>query len=356
MAIPDAFLEPRDEVLRIELLNENDVSQGVLGRLISGKIDFNVNRVIRGGGNAVINLSRDISWERARLKISRGISTPDGDLMYGCGVFRPLVGDEDWTAQGATVNVPLLDKTSFLDELQLEQTYSLPVEYQATQAIRELLLEAGEPRFSVVESDRALSSPMSWNAGTSYLRVINNLLDSLGYFSLWMDGDGVFRADPYILPEDRPVTFNFRNDRRSIISPEFSILQAPYKVPNKVIAVSKVEGEEPQLISVVTNENPDSPYSYQARGNKWRTFTLDEVEATTQEALDDIAVKKLISLTSAARGVEFEHGWLPLNLNQVLGWANTRAGVDLYGTLVSWEMELRESTLVKSKLTEVVRL
>ncbi len=358
MEIPDAFLHSRDEVIQIHLLTLDDVDLGTLGRVTSGKIDYNVNRTVRGGGTAVLTLSRDISWETARLKILRGIRDPGGgeDLLYGCGVFRPLVGDEDWTAQGATVSVTLLDKTSFLDELQLDHTYSLPVGYQATQAVRELLLEAGEPRFSVVGSDRALSAPMSWAAGTSYLRVINDLLDSLGYFSLWADGDGVLRAEPYVPPENRPVAFHFRNDHRSIVSPEFKVTQAPYKVPNKVIAVSKVEGEEEQLLSVATNENELSPYSYQARGNKWRTFTLENVEVATQEALDDVAVKKLVSLTAAARGVEFSHGWLPLLLNQVVGWTNTRAGIDLFGTVSSWEMSLHEGDLMKTTVTEVVRL
>lgn len=358
MAIDPQLLEARDEVIQCELLTSEDISLGILGRVLKGSLDFNVGRVVRGGGNVTLNLSRDVSWESARIKISRGIRVPGEATprMWGCGVFRALVGDEDWAAEGATVSASLLDKTSFLDELQLDHTYTLPVGYVVTKAVRELVLEAGEKRFSITDSDRALSAPMSWNPGTSYLKIINELLDTIGYFAMWADGEGYLRADPYSPPADRPVAFHFRNDARSIVTPEFKLLQAPYKVPNKVIGTSRVEGDEPQLLSVATNENENSPYSYQARGGKWRTETLPDLDVTTQEALDEKVLRHLITVTSAARGVEFSHGWLPLNLNDVVGWTNTRAGVDMFGTLVSWEMDLTEGTLVKSKVTEVVSL
>lgn len=364
MAIDERLLDGgRDEIIRVELLSLEGRSLGILGKALGGRIDGNLGRVVRHGGTMEIALSRDVNWDTARIKVSRGIRLETGEeLLWGCGVYRALVGDEDWSATGATVTAQLLDKTSFLDELQMDRTYTLPVGYNVTQAVRELLIAANERRYVIVDSDRALAAPLSWNPGTSYLRIINDLLvDTIGYFSLHADGDGYLHAKPYQDPRERAEAFHFRNDKRSIVAPDFKLLQEPYKVPNKVIGYTRVEGDLPMLVSVATNENELSPYSYQARGGDanpgaWRTETLADVDATTQEALDEIVLRRLITATSLARGVDFFHGWLPLAINDVVGWANTRAGVDMYGTLVSWEMSLVEGDLMHSTVSEVVWL
>lgn len=352
----DAFYGRRVERIKIELLNSNDVSLGILGRSLGGSIDYSQGREVRGGGSLDITLSRDVNWEAARIKISRAVVRDNGEeVWFGCGVFIPQAGDEDWTAEGATMSLNLLDKTALLKE-PTPYTFSLGVGVNVTQAIRDIFTSLGETRVNITESNNTLSTPMTWDPRTTWLRIINDLLGTINYFSVWADGDGVFRADPYRRPADRPEVFPFRNDRRSITLPDFKVLQEPSSVPNRVIAYSRVEGEEEQLVSIATNESATNPYSYQNRGEKWRTETLEDVDVTTQEALDEYAIRTLIDRTSVARGVSFDHGWLPLAINDVVSWYNSRADMDIKGVVVEYKIPLEEGSLMSTRVTEVIDL
>src|SRR5690606_30012693 len=131
-----------------------------------------------------------------------------------------------------------------------------------------------------------LTSPMVWEAGTSKLRIVNDLLAAIDYNSLWVDGQGNFRATPYVRPAARSITYSILNDesgaalvreladgQESIYLDEWSRDRDVYGVPNKVVAVATGTGDEEPLVGVATNEDPASPFSEPSRG-RWIVHVL----------------------------------------------------------------------------------
>jgi hypothetical protein len=69
---------------------------------------------------------------------------------------------------------------------------------------------------------------------TTWLRVINDLLFSIGYVGLYADpSTGVYRSGPYVQPIDRPVenVFDF-DEAYPIIAPERTRVDDTFKAPN----------------------------------------------------------------------------------------------------------------------------
>jgi hypothetical protein len=75
---------------------------------------------------------------------------------------------------------------------------------------------------------------------TTWLRVINDLLFSIGYRGLYADpATGVYRSSPYVAPENRGEehVFNFDDPLKSIVVPDRTLTEDGWKAPNKWVFV-----------------------------------------------------------------------------------------------------------------------
>lgn len=180
---------------------------------------------------------------------------------------------------------------------------------------------------------------MIWEPGTTKLQMVNDLLDSLNYFSLWVDGYGTFHGDPYVAPADRPAILVLDDTPDGIYDPKFSHLRDGFKVPNKYVGVSRGSGETEALVSVATNEDPDSPFSYQSRG-RWISQSDSGIEAADQATLDAIVARRLAEATQVASDVELSIWTMPLLVNDVVTFGNSDADVDFRATVRTTKVEL----------------
>jgi hypothetical protein len=210
---------------------------------------------------------------------------------------------------------------------------------------------------------------MVWEAGTSKLKIINDLLDVAGYNSLWIDGYGNFRATPRVLPADRSPNYEvldlpreLRDGSKAIYTPSWTRNRDSFDVPNKVIAVQAAGGEdEPALVGVWTNEDPNSPYSYQSRG-RWIVHVVDSVETpdgTPEETIDFLqkrAQTTLVQMSSVQAQVKLEHLPIPVRVGDVLRFSNSRAGVDGKHVITRIELDTTPLGLMQSTLQEVISL
>ncbi len=70
-------------------------------------------------------------------------------------------------------------------------------------------------------SSKQLRNNKVFEMNTTKLEAINYLLDALGYTSLGVDGDGYFTAAPYVLPQDKEITFEFTDEVNQITLEQF---------------------------------------------------------------------------------------------------------------------------------------
>lgn len=298
-----------------ELLDSEDRPLGPLDGVTGGSAELVAQSVLGGSGALELDHRRDIDWMTHRVQAIYS----DGTVSWPVGTFLLSSPTESHTAFGVAYSVGLLTKMNVISEDTVEDRYSLAIGSPIVSTVVALIESTGEARISATESDVVLSSALTWEAGTSKLTVINDLLQAAGYWSLWCDGSGLFRVEPYVDPASRPVSFEFTHGEASVHFPDWGREQDNTSVPNKFVAVGQGDENVAPLVGVALNENPDSPYSYQSRG-RWITAKDEGVEAETQAVIDQYAARKLRDAMNPASRLTVAHAMLPLDTNDLVAF------------------------------------
>lgn len=351
---------PRTASWRYDLFDLDARRIGELDGVVSAELTASVAAVIRTGGR--LTWKRPPSgvtpdWLHVMIQPVYTVSFPDGSsLEWPWGLFIPAVPTA--AQNGAVVggDVELYDQLLVLDEDSFPETFGVPAGAIVTDVVRQLLADAGRTNAVVEDSELTLSSAMLWEGGTSRLRVINDLLDAIGYFALWVDGSGTFRAQSYVPPLSRAVGWDFADDARSIFLPELTEERDTFGVPNRVVCVARSEdGEAPPMVGVAENVDPEDPLSYPSR-ERWITRRYDDVEAASQEVLDGFAKRYLADARNVGTVVELKHLPVPLDLvdlNARVSYTNRTTGSTITGVVQKWSVRTETPSLVTTTFREV---
>ena len=354
-----------------------DKLAGYLDGVVSGSASLSEQLyvAVKGSGNLkVADLDkaqpgfmrvRDLVLTSARL---RPVLVIEGLPEIPLGVFLIAAAPEEWSGTGRILSLELLDKATVLDQDSVDATYTVGAGTRILAAVSTVISGAGESITVDTDVTDTLSSAMVWEVGTTKLQIVNELLKALNY-NLRVDGNGSFRATPDVLPADRSLTYELLNVARELVDGEKSIYgkgwsrdQDLFDVPNKVRAVQSASGDVAALTGTYTNTDPDSPFSYPSRGNRWKTKTLADVETpagTDSEViafLESVARRSLIAYTSVSATVEVSCLPLPVRVGDVLRFKNVPAGIDNRHVVASIELNANSLGLMKLKLSELVSL
>jgi hypothetical protein len=349
---------------------------GILDGVAEGDLSWTQNAAVKGSGKArVLDLAvaeagklriGDLPLESLRLRpvcVIAGL--PENPL----GTFLVSAAGEEWEATGRVWSLELLDRTTVPSQDAVEEAYSVPAGANILQTVQTILASAGEALAIDTSVTLTTNSGMVWEAGTSKLKIINDLLDVAGYNSLWMDGYGNLKVTPRVLPADRSILYELlgfprelRDGAQSIYRPSWSRDRDSFAVPNKVIAVQAAGGEDDvALVGTWTNEDPSSPYSYPSRG-RWITHVLDSVETpegTTGEIeafLDARARATLVQMSAVQAQVEVEHLPIPVRVSDVIRFSHTQAGIDARHVITKISLDTTALGMMKTTLQEVISL
>lgn len=339
----------------ITLLDSADRIIGPLRGVTGGNITLSANTRLKGSGTlSVQDTGQPVNWVNDRVSIVYRARDHRGRTMeWSAGVFLMSAPTASHTSAGTSRDVDLSSKLAVLDEDCLNASLTLPAGRSVTTSIKTLILSTGEDRVSITPSDQTLSSSMVWEAGTPVLTVVNDLLDSINYFSLRPDGDGVLTAAPYVRPAARPVAWAFTAGEAAIHSADWSRDQDTAAVPNRIVLIGQGGGDTPALVATAENTDPSSPFSRESRG-RWITHTETGVEASTQAVLDGIARRRLIDLSTPTATIQAAHLPLPLAPNDRVSWDT--GGHAVTATIQEIKTTLDATSLCATKLREVVDL
>lgn len=308
---------PRKPRWRFRLLDRADQELGLLDGVKGGSVDTVALSRLGGSGSLTIDeRGQDIDWmsHRVQCVYDPGIPGVEAWPLATMMFTSPRMAK---TPTHVTFEVTLLSKMAVIDEDTTEAVFSLDAGTPIIPAVVSLIQSAGETRISATPSDATLSNPLVWEAGESKLTIINDLLDAAGYWSLWCDGSGQFRVEPYRLPSERPVSFDFTAGPKAIHRASWVREQDLASVPNRFLVIGQGSDEEPPLVGIATNEDPESPFSYQSRG-RWITAKDEGVEGDSQEVFDLLAQRRLLDAMSPVGKLAVEHALVPLDPNQVV--------------------------------------
>lgn len=349
----DSLTSARIESFAVEVLDENDRVIGRMGTVLGGRVEANADTAIRTGCS--INIDPNCGWTltntfdvmkhriRPWVRVNR--------VAWPLGVFLPSSPDDEHHEFGKTWNVKGLDKLVILQDSSIPETYSVAAGRVVTDVVRELIVDAGETRMAITPSPLLTRTDISWPPGTSHLRMINDLLGSIDYFSVWADGYGQYRVQPYTRPSDRLPVREFLEGDASIHSADYKRTRNTTDVPNRVILTTEGTDEVEGLVAVAENTDPNSPYSYQARGSRWVTRVEGGLQVADQATLDAQASRMLSGATLPITTFSVSHAIVPLNLNEVVRF---KSGP--YDTMVSineYQVDLEVGSLMSGLWYEV---
>lgn len=311
----------RDERWRFDLLDLEGNFQTELDGVIGGSLDFSIHNTIRSGGSLDYN-GDPFRCSHARIRVWYVVKDAHTGIEYGWpwGTFTTGTTERQYSDTGMAINISLYDRLLSLDRDRVDTPYVVQEGTRVDQALLAVTTEglAYPPALLLEETDETVRTDRVWEPGTSRLRIANDLLDSINYFSLDTDGYGNFVATYRTPAASRAVVWEFEDtEERGIYSPDFTRARDSFNIPNKVVGYVEGDDESEGFSAVATDEDPESPWSFQERG-EWITHVLENAEATSQPVLQDMVNRALRDAQQVGTTYEVTHDIIPLTLNDAV--------------------------------------
>jgi hypothetical protein len=372
---PDAAMitGPRSTTFRFELLgrklddNGNMLTEAMFGLLDGvegGSVSWETWSAIKGAGSIILtDTGQDIDWLTTRIRPIVRVEEVGGTgvVETACGVFVPSTPIAEWTSTGRKWTVELLDKNSLLDQDIITDEYGNPLCHgvaagaNVIDAVKWIIAGIGESSQAIEPSDVTLGNGMVWDMGTTRLKIINDLLDAANFASLWCDGWGNYRTQPFVDVENRQPIYTlaapFIEGKTSVFDQAWTNDKDIYGVPNRMVAIGEGTEEVEAPVAVVENTDPASPFSYQNRG-RWITVVDTGVAAVDETALLGYAKRRMTNLTLVSSDVKIRHLYLPsLLVDNVVRF--TAGDVDRLCVVRKTEIVFNATALCATELREV---
>lgn len=343
----------RRPTFRFTAITGGGASLGGLSRVRrdDGRIELSQQATIRGSGELSRAVADGAISERIKIEYVLDQGTAD-EQAWGLGVFYSASPVTDYGAGTETSTVEIYDGLLILHEDALAEPLHCPAGADPIAEVLLQLMAVGVSRATVAPTTKTLREAITFKAGTTRLQVVNALLDAVDYFALWCDGEGVYRVQPYVPPQQRRVEWSFLPGDDSIILDDITVESDTYAVPNRVIGISRTSGEEPALVAEQIVRDPASPFHYDRLG-RWRTEVMPDLEVTSQAGLQAKVDRRLLEASTVLRKVTIRHGWVPITINSVVT-------LDIHGVagrfvVINQNIPLNPRDLVSTTLKEVAQ-
>lgn len=282
----------------------------------------------------------------------------DNFAEWAQGVFILSTPQRNTSGSAITRDVDAYDLCQVLLDDKVPSRYFVGLGVSYIEAIVELLENTqGIPLgdWNVVTSSAITPTLLEWEAGTSKLKILNEMLSAINYRTLWFDQDGWPQIVPSVLPSDRTAEFDYRTDAGSVMLPQAVQTLDLFSTPNQWIATVS-DPDKPYLMARYTNTDPLSPTSTVNRGR-----TIVRVEKEDQAATQTILEAKVMGYAaedlSIFEEVSFDTGLMPFHSDSdayLLEYEDfNEPGVFIES---SWEMPLESGGSMSHKARRAIEL
>lgn len=288
----------------------------------------NLHATVRSGGSCIWQGAEDVDWMTHRLRAHQRVSHRGQELSWTVGTFiveSPTRVLTDYS-RGAQ-QLQLFDAMYRLDvQTSTVGEWVAPKGANIIATVRHLLDRQSIPH-AIEDSDETFASQMSWEAGTTYLRMVNDMLAAAGFTAIWADPQGVLRSGPARPAAARGVAWTFRDDSTALrYAPDVTHNRDTYSIPNEVVLVARSDDPDTPPLSASARDTT-SPYGTAARGMV--ITRVEEVDAGSETVLQTRAPLRLEELQRPASTYVIHHPPLPLAMSDVVRLVRTRHGIDV---------------------------
>jgi hypothetical protein len=279
----------------LDLLDSDDTYvMDISSDLLGGTVEHGNYQTIHG--TCTLQLSRRLEWGSARVRpwVTYSSAILGLTQTWNLGTYLLSTPERRIADVPEVYNVQGYDKLVVLDT-PAGRSIAVDAGTSYLTAAEALIVEAGEPATSIrldeLARAKVLPSTRVWpfEEGTSYLRVINDLVQAVGYRGVYVDRDGYFRSESYVAPRDQAPEWVYDADSvNTIVGADRTETLDYFSAPNRWVFVNDDPlGGEPTVGDgqyVVVNQS-DGVTSVDARG---RIITRGPIllEAADQESLE----------------------------------------------------------------------
>lgn len=348
------FSGPREPSWSYLLMSQNDEPKGELLGVGEARIDLQASSVLGGSGSVSIDdRGQAIDWMNDRIQF---VYDPGVDGLDPWPVATMLLTspkEAHHAEERTSYEAALLTKVSVLEEDAVPATFSIKAGTNILEAVEDVIRSAGESMVSVTPSPAVLPKAMFWDPDTTKRTIVNDLLAAAGYMPVWVDGAGWFRLDPWVAPAERDIAFEFQAGEASVHSPEWNREQDLSSVPNRFLVVGHGTDKVPALVGDARNTDPESPFSYPARGERWIVRSESGVDAASQAEYNTLAQQRLVEAMSPVAQLEVDHEMVPVTVNQLVSFTPSGSTGTKLATVESMSISTSLDAMVKAKWSEV---
>lgn len=197
------------------------------------------------------------------------------------GLFRLVTPSNDDNGVTEYVRVETYDRCWRVQQTKTESLVFFAAGTLYIDAIEQLLTAAGIETVLATPSNAVLSNDREdWDIGADHLTIVNQLLDEIGYKSLWFNAWGAAILEPKSVPEESEIKHvlyaldpdsdqaNLPEDAITEILPGLSRESDLYDAANVFIVVCANPDKSGIMMATAENNNPQSPLSIQRLGRR----------------------------------------------------------------------------------------
>ncbi|ARC28590.1 MULTISPECIES: hypothetical protein [Bacillus cereus group] len=312
-------------------------------------IDYRTNRI-----KPYLRWNQGGTWQEAPLGVFMMNSPKRADK--GSRVYRDVQG---------------YDLLSILDEAKVIYPFSIAPDVTNgwSKVIRDILTGADTQvpvkfgySFPVSKVNVPLSpksstgKPRIYQAGESWLKVLNDLASCIGYQALFADENGVINCLPYVKPNERPVTKTYEDDAMSVMYLEAEEEYDIYDTPNVFVCTQQADSDGIRYYSRFFNTNEGSLTSIPNVGR----YIVDYREVDNiddQGNLDQYCARVAIEASQAYGKIEFRTALMPAHTHMnAMKLKYKNLAVDDVYTETAWSMDLSNGGQMSHSARKVINI
>lgn len=274
-AVKSSLIKPR---FRLSILNPDEsIKEDISQYLLMGTGTLNINYSIGKRRSLNFDLNNESGkfnptlnylWINTRFKLELGMEINGNTYYNSAGIF--VISNPATRRYGAekTITVQCEDKFAVLDNWATEATYTIPVNTNIRQAIKDILLldngngfpiDTKPLIFDTVFKDVETAYTITKSPNESLGSIIIELAEMMGA-DCWYDVDGhltFVNGTQDIAKIQKPILWHYTDDELEYISNEinYEFLQ----VKNRVIVVGANTNSGIIYSAIAENINPKSP-------------------------------------------------------------------------------------------------
>lgn len=265
------------------------------------------------------------------------VSTPSGNISEGI---------KTGTAQ-------MYSTLLVMRQNKFDETYTVEKGKNIIDAAKALVTEC-KLNAVTTPSDKVTSTAHSWDAGTEYLEIANDLMEMAGYDSLSVSPYGDAIISPAVDLSEKVPAVTISDTEDSVGARSFSHELDTYDVPN-VVTVTFTNADNDPMTATAVNDDPENPYSTVSRGKRIvRHETVDEI--ANQKALNEKAQELLKSSMMPVESIEIPHAYLPFNLGDAVMFDYRRSNMVMKMSAANRTTKMTPSITCETRIRRFVNL